>query len=309
MGRQETDSKFRGAYATEFNEFPEDDWFNIEGNWEVRDGALIQNDYIATNAAVAVSLKAEAADTSTMSADVALGELGEGGGLLFNMWSPNQIARSHRVAIVKQADLFFIEGGYFSDTLEFVQQFKMPLSDILRENNGGTIRIVTDQSTYDVFLNDFEMISDVPSVYAPGWHGFSVTGNATTIDNASIQVTPGNLYVEDTGFLSRLFGGNSEPPIPATSIAIGGESLITPSNGQLSQTGWIPFNGSWTERNGIIIQGSTTQSDARISFDKAYDRYRLEVDLWHPNKPGGAGIIFGMPQPNELANAYLVRFS
>ncbi|MEM9777887.1 MAG: hypothetical protein AAF902_25140, partial [Chloroflexota bacterium] len=47
----------------------------------------------------------------------------------------------------------------------------------------------------------------------------------------------------------------------------------------------------------------------RISFDKAYDRYRLEVDLWHPNKPGGAGIIFGMPQPNELANAYLVRFS
>ncbi|MEM8863061.1 MAG: hypothetical protein AAGD96_32520, partial [Chloroflexota bacterium] len=135
LGRQESESKFIGTYASEFNEFFEEDWFRINGNWEVKDGVLIQNDYVASNAAIAISLKANPQDTITMSADVILGDRGEGGGIHFNMWSPEQVARSHRVAILRQGESLFIDGGYFDDTLQFVQQFKLPITDLVDENN------------------------------------------------------------------------------------------------------------------------------------------------------------------------------
>ncbi|MEM8860969.1 MAG: hypothetical protein AAGD96_21815, partial [Chloroflexota bacterium] len=214
-----------------------------------------------------------------------------------------------RVAILRQGESLFIDGGYFDDTLQFVQQFKLPITDLVDENNSGTIRVVANQDTYDVYLNDIEMISDIPSIYAPGWHGFLILGNAVAIDNASIQIAQSGLIAEESGFFSRLFGEDNGQNRIANSIPFEGQNLIASSNGQLEQIGWQPFNGVWTERNGIIIQGSTTQSDARMSFDKSYERFQLEVDLWHPNSDGGAGIMFNMLEPNGLPGAYLVRFT
>ena len=108
-----------------------------------------------------LSLQAFPEDTVEFTTEVEIGEDGDGGGIRFNMWSPEQIARSHRVALIRQGDEAFLVGGYYADSLEFNPQFKLPLQGTFEENSNATIQVIADQHAYDVYLNEYQRILGV----------------------------------------------------------------------------------------------------------------------------------------------------
>ncbi len=301
---------YEGYYTDEFASFNEKDWFEIDGDWNVRGGMLVQESYVDTNPAIMLSLQAFPEDTIEFSADFAIGDGGDAGGIRFNMWSPEQIARSHQVMIMRIGEEAFLTGGYYANSLDFIHQFKLPLAGNFEDNNMASIKVIADQESYDVYLNKKLVVLDVPAMYPPGWHGLSAIGNTVAFDSIEIDID-GADRESSRGLASRLFGDDDAASFveKMADIPSEGMDLIVPANGDPEAIGWLPFNGTWTERNGSLLQSMWQQVDARAAYEVPYESYRLEVDLWHPQTPGGGGIIFGMESTESLANAYLMRFS
>ncbi len=301
---------YEGYYTDEFVNFNEKDWFEIDGDWKVSNGMLVQNSYVDINPAIMLSLHALPEDTVEFSADLSIGDGGDAGGIRFNMWSPEQIARSHQVMIMRIGDQAFLTGGYYANSVDFVPQFKLPLAGPFEENSSGSIKVVADQESYDVYLNKKLVVLDVPTIYPPGWHGLSAIGNTVAFDSIEIDIDGADRETS-RGLADRLFGNDDAESFVEKMAQIPNEGLdlIIPADGDPESIGWIPFNGIWTERNGSLIQSMWQQVDARAAYEVPYPSYRLEVDLWHPQTPGGGGVIFGMPSTDSLSNAYLMRFS
>ena len=307
------DSRYTGFYTDEFVKFNEEDWFDIEGDWDVNDGRLYQNSFVAVNPALMLSLQAQPENTVYFSADVEIGNRGDGAGIRFNMWSPEQIARSHRVAITRQEDEAFLTGGYYADSLDFIPQFKLPLGGPFQENSHATITVISDQESYDVYLNNELVVLDVPAMYPPGWHGLSAAGNTVAFDRMEIDIEGSSNSPSQGNVASKIFNRSTEDEEidldEPVSIPIEGKDLILASSTQPEESGWLPYNGIWSARNGSLIQSMWQQVDARAVYESPFKSYRLEIDLWHPQTPGGGGVIFGMESVDSLANAYLMRFS
>jgi hypothetical protein len=93
-------------------------------------------------------------------------------------------------------------------------------------------------------------------------------------------------------------------------LPVAGDSVYQAKfEGELVNSGWLPFAGDWRFENGGLVQLDTAEVDRGISFrNQVFEEYLLRVSLQHLEN-SGAGVVFNMPQAGSNRGAHLVRYS
>ncbi|MFK7803796.1 MAG: hypothetical protein AB8G95_19340 [Anaerolineae bacterium] len=317
LSPKEIRSLYTGSYSNEFNQpiaFESDGWFETEGNWEIADDQLMHKNFFTINPALMIPLKANPDDTVYFWADLQIESDRDGGGLRFNMETPNQIIHSHRVAILRQGDQTVLVGGYYADTLDFKNQFSLLLDVGFEKNIQSNLLIVATSDSYDVYLNGYLMIEDVPAIYPPGWYGFSALGDSTAFDRVAIEASSAPQSKNLADILAQVKTGDpvsTADTYAQTAASITDGNFLVSASNNLNEIGLILGPGSWNLRNGMLIQSAQEQADAYAIYQSPKNEYQLEIKLKHLQDQalGGGGILFGLEKPNSLENGYLARFT
>jgi hypothetical protein len=253
-------------------------WVPFSGRWEVEGGLLKQVDGNGFDLGIGY-------DNSTYQSytfEVALRHLeGAGGGVLFNMAAPNQLAGAHMVRYSDRSDAIF--WGYFDETGEFEGQ------GYAKVNAPGTadhvFRIESDISTYAIYLDNQIIARDLPLVRNSGHIG--LISSQSTVTFGPISTGVGGQQV--TQF---------ERPVTTGDDFFGDIRTIS---------------GDWITEESEIRQENTATYDFSISTGVYAGRYGLSTTIILPEDPelqdAGGGILFHMPERGNRSGAHMVRFT
>jgi hypothetical protein len=162
-------------------------WQPLSGDWRIDDGSYTQ-------------YQSEGFDLSTVytqaityplrvSAVIAHRE-GVGGGLLFNLATPDRTAGGHMVRYFEEDGI--IAWGYFSD--DGVFQGQGSISVTLPGESPHTLEIIADATTYAIRLDGVTLAGDIPIIGAnsPGYMGLTASQSVVSFDDVRIDQTTAN---------------------------------------------------------------------------------------------------------------------
>jgi hypothetical protein len=143
----------------------------------------------------------------------------------------------------------------------------------------------------------------------------SVPPPSQTSTPPAVEIAPGSTLVTLPTAVPRL----EVPPIinpdastttGAIDLPVAGDTVYQAKfEGELVNSGWLPFAGDWRFENGDLVQLDTAGVDRGITFrSQVFERYLLRVSLKHLEN-SGAGVFFNMPQPGRNQGAHLVRYA
>ncbi|HNB54022.1 MAG TPA: hypothetical protein PK530_18890, partial [Anaerolineales bacterium] len=312
-------------------------WVPISGDWEVVNGYLTQQD--PTNYDFSIGYEPNTFQAYML--QVSLTHLdGIGGGILFNMPTPYQRNGAQMVRFSDNGNGLF--WGYYDDAGEFFGQghYQTPIAT----NTAYTLKILSGDTTYAVYLNDQPLASDIPLLRNSGYLGLITARSSVSFGLVEISsllnelwtgdVTPTVIYAgngTDSG------GGtvNATPlpptitPTPAPTDAATPTATPTPTGhaplpGQLfaaasffgggfpanaAESAWNPLGGQWQINENFIQQTLPSGYDFGLVYTgQKFSQYQLDVTLSHLEGTGG-GVLFNVPDPTALQWGSLVRYS
>lgn len=309
-------------------------WTSFGGDWRLENGMLTQFDASGFDYGIAY----ESERFQEYRLELSLQHLeGVGGGALFNMPSPNQLNGAHMVRYSDRSEAIF--WGYFDDSGEFQGQGYAAIKAPGEEPH--TIKILSGESSYDVYSDNQLIASDIPLESNSGHIGLItsrstvafglVEAKALLSDSRTSAVVGQEIPVEQVATATlmpepvaaesvesvvvgtdlRDGDGNEAVAVrtvtgnAATGAAVQSEPVVS----GLDINGWVPFSGRWEVEGGLLKQVDGNGFDLGIGYDNStYQSYTLEVALRHQEGAGG-GVLFNMAAPNQLAGAHMVRYS
>jgi len=308
-------------------------WTSFSGDWQVDAGMLTQLDPVGFDLGIGYE------DKSFQGYELQLSLqhlVGSGGGVLFNMPSPNQLNGAHMVRYSDRSEAIF--WGYFDDTGTFQGQGYAATQPPGEEPH--TFKIISGEVNYDVYLDNQLLASAIPLDRNNGHIGLItsrssvaygmvemkallgessvVTAPVETAPTATVTLappTPNPIVVEEPVTVSEgtvVNGGNNNNVATIgvqDAVVSGAVAQTSPSNPSKDIDGWVPFSGRWELEGGLLNQIDGNGFDQGIGYDSnTYQSYTLEVTLRHLKGAGG-GVLFNMAEPNQLAGASMVRYS
>ncbi len=272
-------SQFRGSLS-------DAGWRTIGGNWRFSNDSLVQEDTNGFDLAVAYARSA----FQNYSYTTTFRHLdGNGAGVLFNLPSPDRLDGGYMVRYSdrRPGGIFW---GYFDDNGKFVGQGYAnvsPPSDV-----SHTLRVVSGDKSYDVYLDDFLLAADVPLLRNYGYAGMITVQTAAEYESAQI-------------------GGTAAAPAAGQTPA-SVQPLTAPGiySGTLGFPDQSVVSGKWVVDKGVYHQTAPDPADYILNTGLYAANYTIQGDVLLANKPDlGGGFILQAPERGRKAGATVVRFT
>ena len=255
-----------------------DGWVPFSGRWELDSGLLNQIDGNGFDQGIGY-------DSNTYQSytlEVTLRHLeGAGGGVLFNMAEPDQLAGASMVRYSDRSDAIF--WGYFDETGEFEGQGYAKVSAPGSEEH--VFKIESGSSTYAVYLDNQIIARDLPLVRNSGHIGL--------ISSQSV-VAFGPISTNSSGQQVSQFS----PPETTGDDFFGDIRTIS---------------GDWVTEGSVIRQENPATYDFSISTGIYAGTYSLSTAVTLPDSPelqdAGGGILFHMSERGNRSGSHMVRFT
>lgn len=253
-------------------------WQFFAGDWAFENGTLIQRQPTGFDLGAGY-IEAFAQYRYTVEFQH---QAGAGGGVLFNMPTPNQRNGAHMARYFEDGSV--LAWGYYDDTGAFNGQGSalVPAAG----DTPHTLEIISKTETFDIVLDGDTIATDIPLVSTAGHIGLTASESIVVFDSIA---------------LTSLQAAAPEPTAAPTS--------------QPENVNTIEFStpdGNWVIENGVINQLDTTLTDFVAGTGIAAEQFTVSVDILLPDPEthpdAGAGIIFHMAQRDDPANGSMTRF-
>lgn len=246
-------------------------WRPISGDWRTEAGQFMQ---VLPQGYDLSALHTQPV-TYPLSLQVRFSHLqGAGGGLLFNLSTPDNKNGGHMVRYVDTGDV--IAWGYFDAAGVFNGQGSASVAPAGAAPHTLTVR--TDGDTYAVMVDGVMVVDGVPVVDAvtPGYIGLTASQSVVAFDEVVVA-------------------GDTAAASPQVSTANIDAALAS---------------GDWVVDNGVITQQATESTDYVAGTGLAGEQFTVSVDIKLPddNPDAGAGIIFHMDGRDDRSMGHMVRF-
>ncbi|MCB9124174.1 MAG: hypothetical protein H6643_06610 [Caldilineaceae bacterium] len=212
---------------------------------------------------------------------------GNGAGVLFNMPYTDRLNGAHMVRYSdrRPGGIFW---GYFDDSGKFVGQGYANVSP--PGDARHTLRVVSDETTYSIYLDDFLVASDLPLQQNYGYVGLVAVQSSVDYDSVAV------------GGASATATGDTTPiavqPLAAAGIYSGTQGF--PDQRIVS--------GKWEIADGLYRQTVPDVADYVLNTGIYASEYTIEADVMLPQKPdAGGGFMVQMPERGRKAGATVVR--
>lgn len=286
-------------YTENFDENRRITWRQHGGTWVVRDGAMIQTNDAGTDLMNVIPLQVKPEQSYQFSVDLRFVRGRTGGGLMFNMQHSDTRQESHMVRFGQGDDGqgYLVYGTFDKDFI-----FKTQGTQLVNLENRENLAVQIHNNTYDVLINDQIVASNIEIVYAGGYAALTSWFSIVAYDNVSlIPINDDNLIVD--------FVESSEP-IPSVTED---EQVETPAyfyddftTDQIGER-WIPISGQWQIQDKTFQQKQLDGFDLTARSSSQYESFVFTSRFSHTGD-SGAGIIFNMPNEDNLLGAHMVRF-
>jgi hypothetical protein len=95
----------------------------------------------------------------------------------------------------------------------------------------------------------------------------------------------------------------------APKSAVTGGTYSSDFNGAVAVSGWRINSGDWSFDAGKFVQRDASGFDSHVVYTRqTFDQFSIAVTFAH-DEGSGAGVLFNIPNPNQLAGAHMVRYS
>jgi hypothetical protein len=270
-------SEFRG-------DLREAGWRPLTGRWRFGNGDLLQDDIEGFDQAIVYTKNAFR--NYTYEAGFSHRD-GNGAGILFNMPYSDRLngATMVRYSDRRPGGIFW---GYFDATGKFVGQGYAnvdPPGDVRH-----SIRVVSEASTYSVYLDDILLAANLPLQNKFGYVGLITSRSSANYDSLQVTGSGASALARQTPVASA--------PLSAAGLYSGTEGF---PEGR-------PISGKWEVDGGRYRQSAPDPADYVFSTGLYAGNFTVRADVLLPDKPdSGAGFMVQMPERGRKAGATVVR--
>jgi hypothetical protein len=259
-------------------------WRPLSGQWRFSNGSLVQEDATGFDLAIAYTPAAfrNYSYTTSFSHDD-----GNGAGVLFNMPYTDRLNGAHMVRYSdrRPGGIFW---GYFDESGKFVGQGYANVSP--PGDARHTLRVVSKETTYSVYLDDFLLAADMPLQQDYGYLGFVTVQSSAEFESAQID-----------GVEQR--AGADQTPVSVQPLTPAGAY-----SGSLGFPEQRVVSGKWEVDQGVYRQTSPNPADYIFNTGLYASDYSIESDIFLPEIPEvGGGFMVQMPERDGKAGATVVR--
>lgn len=296
LGPDEAFDSFDMPYSQTFDEVAVNRWFQHSGTWVLQRGTLVQSAEDVQSAKIFVPKWLEVGTPYRLSIDIRMGEGARAAGLNFNAQYPEIDAKHHRVYLVREEGQLELVAGYIDSEGEFQTQTRMPVTQVA---DSFMLEIVVEEEVYNVRINGQPVLENRPLVYQDGLVGLYAADGPVVFDSLSL------VELEDTYIAGAAVTDPIDSPVPNSN------GLLYTSNfaGSTGSTGWAPFSGEWRIDTGYLSQFDPNGYDFGVGYEnQSFDTATIRASFKHLSGQG-AGVLFHMPSPYQLAGAHMVRYS
>jgi hypothetical protein len=281
LGPQQRFATFSLPYVEDFSgEVDIKRWFVQDGNWTVRNEALVQTANLDKPANIFVPQKLPAGQAYHLSVYISLVKNTQAAGVNFNSQYPKLTEKTQRAALIRGGEgQLTLEAGYTDEKGAWVRQVAVPFEADAQEYR---LDLYVYATTYEVQINGQALINGHPLFYHDGLVGFYSLG-PTRFDTLKITAAESGrrdqqVYVSD---------------------------FDQPNGGG----GWVPFRGEWKLSQNELTQIDPSIDDAGIGYEGgAFENFMLQTTFHHLTGTGG-GILFNLLSPYQTSGGHLVSFS
>jgi hypothetical protein len=260
-----------GSYTANFSgDINASGWRIITGKWSFSNGDLNQTN----SSGIDMSIVYTPAVFTNFTLEAGLThQRGFGGGILFDM---PEIDRLNGAYLVRYSDrrAGAIFWGHYDDKGVFVGEGYTNVPEASTDRH--VFRIVSKDSTYDIYLDNSLIIKNLPLLQNSGHVGLLTTSASVAFDTLTVK------------------GSNAATVSPVTRDWISDVKILS---------------GKWdTTDSNNITQLVTDLGDYVLNSGISARQYTLEATISLPDGGDtGGGFIFHIPDPKSRNGAYIVR--
>ena len=261
------------------------DYRQFGGRWLVQEQALVQDNATEADVFAVIPLELPPAQTYQFGAAMKVLEGANGAGLTFNMQHKDDLRQSHLVRFGANDGNPYLVFGYFDENDTFVEQGSQPAIDLTQ---GATLRVLVQDDTYTLLLNDEIQQAQIPLHYQGGHVGLMTWFSRAVFDDVVITA--------DVAATTALT--STAPTILLTQDFAAG----------VDQSQWQPLNGDWQFTKDALVQQKEEGFDYAISHAARFDQFVLRVRFRHEAGTAGGGVLFNRPDNETAKRGHLVRY-
>lgn len=261
------------------------DYRQFGGRWLVQEQALVQDNATEADVFAVIPLELPPAQTYQFGAAMKVLEGANGAGLTFNMQHKDDLRQSHLVRFGANDGNPYLVFGYFDENDTFVEQGSQPAIDLTQ---GATLRVLVQDDTYTLLLNDEIQQAQIPLHYQGGHVGLMTWFSRAVFDDVVITT--------DVAATTALT--STAPTILLTQDFAAG----------VDQSQWQPLGGDWQFTKDALVQQKEEGFDYAISHAARFDQFVLRVRFRHEAGTAGGGVLFNRPDNETAKRGQLVRY-
>ena len=261
------------------------DYRQFGGRWLVQEQALVQDNATEADVFAVIPLELPPAQTYQFGAAMKVLEGANGAGLTFNMQHKDDLRQSHLVRFGANDGNPYLVFGYFDENDTFVEQGSQPAIDLTQ---GATLRVLVQDDTYTLLLNDEIQQTQIPLHYQGGHVGLMTWFSRAVFDDVVITA--------DVAATTALT--STAPTILLTQDFAAG----------VDQSQWQPLGGDWQFTKDALVQQKQEGFDYAISHAARFDQFVLRVRFRHEAGTAGGGVLFNRPDNETAKRGHLVRY-
>ncbi len=261
------------------------DYRQFGGRWRLQEQTLVQSDPTEADKFAVIPLELPPAQTYQFGAAMKVLEGANGAGLTFNMQHKDDLRQSHLVRFGAKDGNPYLVFGYFDENDTFVEQGSQPAIDLTQ---GATLRVLVQDDTYTLLLNDQIQQAQIPLHYQGGHVGLMTWFSRVVFDDVVITT--------DVAATTALT--STAPTILLTQGFAAG----------VDQSQWQPLGGDWQFTKDALVQQKQEGFDYAISHAARFDQFVLRVRFRHEAGTAGGGVLFNRPDNETAKRGHLVRY-
>lgn len=299
-------------YSQTFDDVSIKRWFANDGDWAIRDGALVQETESVEAAHLFVPHWLPESQPYHLTLQIAMADTTRATGIDFNAQYPRVYTQHHRVFVSRNGEQLELVAGYVGEIGGFQTQLAVPISPTLQTY---TLDLLVDESIYNVQLDGKTLIYKRPLFYQGGLIGMYSADGPSTFDNMNLEAAEAGTADASPAAAEEATQDESDvaPESTPASIELPAASNVKAGSGVGGQIPfsdkWVPFSGDWQVVDGALSQLDADGIDFSIGYQGGvFESYALRVSLSHLKGVGG-GLLFNMPSPSQLNGAHMVRYS
>ncbi len=259
-------------------------WRPLAGQWRFRNDSLVQEDPNGFD--LGITYAANAFQKYSLTTSFSHRD-GNGAGVLFNMPYSDRLNGAHMVRYSdrRPGGIFW---GYYDDSGKFVGQ---GYANVTPPGDARhTLRVVSDETTYSIYLDDYLVAADLPLQQNYGYIGLIAVQSSVDFDSVAVGAADAPAVADTT-------------PMAVQPLAPAG--IYSGTQGFAEQR---IVSGKWEISDGLYRQTAPDAADYVLNTGLYASEYTVEADILLPQKPdAGGGFMVQMPERGRKAGATVVR--